>query len=278
MAKQFLYLVQTESTLPASYRCLITPSSDLICLSWKERVEGHLFLPESTWTQGRNRLLIEAMRLGHKYEYYIFFDDDVVFSCGSWQDLEALLLEYRPAIGVPGYDCYKYWTDREPGTRAVYSHDAIYSAIHREILEDGLIIPYYGGFDASSWWASQLILIHLTQFFYPSAVYRFRDVAIENRQHRSYQRLPEATNFARYFGLVEDWLLTPGNLFSETEPFRRSFIPISETGMVHDEAIRRNGRYRATESKRRTLNPNSKFWRSCQRLRSNHRSDASYPG
>ncbi len=45
-------------------------------------------------------MLAEAHKLGD-YRYFIFMDDDVEFVRGGYGDFESLLLQLRPAIGVP---------------------------------------------------------------------------------------------------------------------------------------------------------------------------------
>lgn len=60
-SKPFFYLVQGRGPLPGHYADLVSPRSDLIRLAWGEPIEGAIHFPGSTWTEGRNRLLQEAL-------------------------------------------------------------------------------------------------------------------------------------------------------------------------------------------------------------------------
>ena len=83
--KRFVYLTQSKAAqLPDSYADLESEGSDLIQLTWGVELPGCIFLPKSTWTQGRNRLLAEALAAGRPdYLYFTFLDDDLVLTRGK---------------------------------------------------------------------------------------------------------------------------------------------------------------------------------------------------
>ena len=99
--KNFIYMVQGTSDRIGEYLHLRErPGADAVFLTYDREREGCIFFPNSTFMQGRNRMLAEARKLGD-HRYFIFMDDDVEFVRGSYGDFESLLLQLRPAIGVP---------------------------------------------------------------------------------------------------------------------------------------------------------------------------------
>ena len=77
--KTFIYLVQGKSEYISKFFFLQERKrAHALFLTYDAKVEGALYLPESTFAQGRNKLLIEAEKLKNNYLYYIFLDDDVV--------------------------------------------------------------------------------------------------------------------------------------------------------------------------------------------------------
>ena len=64
MVKKFVYLIQSADHMP--YGELPGPDNDIILLTWKNPADfnGALHYPNSSWNEGRNRLLqIAAIRL-----------------------------------------------------------------------------------------------------------------------------------------------------------------------------------------------------------------------
>ena len=194
--KSFLYLVQSEGELPPSYD-LASTDSDVLALTWKTPVAGALHLPKSTWTEGRNRLLSQAL-LGSAYEYYIFLDDDIHFQSGGWREFEASLRSHTPAVAVPLFPPYHPRHPAGPGR--AYGFDAMCNAFSRAVVEDEILLPYCGLYDESTWWSSQLILIHLANAVYgPPLV--CTEVVIENQKHGRY-----GATGTSIFPEVERWL------------------------------------------------------------------------
>jgi len=201
---RFAYMVQSEGALPASFHEVrADPDVALFHLTFRDEAPDAIFLPGSTWTEGRNRLLEQARASGSAFDYFIFSDDDVGFAAGSWKGFQADLEAHRPAIGVPAF----YDPDGCPDVHAVYDFDAIVTAFHRDVIEDGLVLPYIADFDADSWWLSQYFVIHLANALYPNGVVKLPRTAVTNIQHRAYPRI-EADRFgdydSAYFALWQD--------------------------------------------------------------------------
>ena len=178
--KQFIYLVQSAARMP--YPELEGPSCDVLLLTWKHPAasDNAVFLPDSSWNEGRNRLLWEARRrarrTGSDYRYYIFLDDDcrvredaelarrlgLPLTGNPFRTFERFLLEWEPAVGYTRYD----WQHVEKGQAVNLGHniDALLNAFHRETLD--FLMPYYTGFDSESWLYAQHLLNHLASLFY----------------------------------------------------------------------------------------------------------------
>ncbi len=123
-SKPFIYLTQTEQCLPemlTSSRGIgdnKTCNCDVIILSYRKECQekkpshiSYIFVPESTWTSGRNILYFVARERMRSYQYYIFLDDDVNLEFNSFtpqemkmvspfRAFERCLLDNEPAIGV----------------------------------------------------------------------------------------------------------------------------------------------------------------------------------
>jgi len=199
--KNFLYLIQCEEELPGHLNGLRGPESDIIFLSWGKPAKEGIFYPNSTWTQGRNRLYQEALRLQKNYLYYIFMDEDVylrttkyfkvswnslwhlwVSSANPWRIFEDYLRRYRPAVGVP---FYKWHKKQEKEIDAIFTFDAIIIAVHKEALN--VLLPYYDGHDMESWWYAQVYFNHIAALLYPSHVLQFNALMAENTSQRDPQ-------------------------------------------------------------------------------------------
>jgi hypothetical protein len=189
---KFLYLLQTESATPPCFeeiarRAQTDPDIDLLKLTFREREDGAVFYPGSTWTQGRNRLLEEAQALGFSPDYYVFCDDDLEVVHGSWAAFEDAIRRYKPALVAP---YFRDGPEVDPSVAsAVYDIDAMANAVHRDLIEDGILFPYHEGFDQVSWWLSQLYVIHLAAILYPGHVMVINALRVRNNKHREYPRL-----------------------------------------------------------------------------------------
>ena len=196
--KPFVYLIQSESGMP--YANLPDDQNDIILLTWKEPSDRKhaIFYPESTWNEGRNRLLKEATSRNAGYLYYIFLDGDCIVKedselartlniplCGNpFRTFEKYLLEWEPAVGYSRYS----WQYEEPGSEVNlgYNFDALFNAFHHETIS--FLLPYYTGFDCESWLYSQHILNHLTALFYNPNRIQFNVITTRNANRKSYAR------------------------------------------------------------------------------------------
>jgi tetratricopeptide (TPR) repeat protein len=149
---------------------------------------GYIYFPDSTWTQGRNKLLEVSKQLEEDYLYYIFLDDDIEFIEGDWRSFEALLLEYQPAIATPQATFYPTKSDDSVEVQMVYAFDAVFNAFHHDVVADNVLLPYLEKFDEESLLLSQLILIHIAGVCYHEKVWQFNHVKVTQLKHRPYPR------------------------------------------------------------------------------------------
>jgi len=69
--KNFLYLIQGRSDLIKNYLNLVNrDNADAIFLTYDKQIDEAIFFPNSTWAQGRNKILEIALEK-EDYLYYI---------------------------------------------------------------------------------------------------------------------------------------------------------------------------------------------------------------
>ena len=188
-----LYLIQASGELPQIYQDFKN-NKEFVLLSYKNKTaDTNIFLPNSTWTTGRNALREYALKLDQKYDYYIFLDEDIVFTENkTFDDFELLLNLYRPYIGNPTLDDYGHQQENLPfdineNNRAVLFYDGACNAFCREAFLSSKIFPYIDKFDNKNWWASQWIMIMLCRHF-EMDVRVFNHIRVENNNHSKYPR------------------------------------------------------------------------------------------
>lgn len=125
-------------------------------LSWDEEVPGALFLPGSTWSEGR-RIGLEALRSSvawERLEYVVFMDADAAPTPELLDRFELEIGRLRPAVAVPVLE-------RLVGTAAFVDRswqipletDEQVQAFRRELIEDFFQgSPYASAYDDRSWW------------------------------------------------------------------------------------------------------------------------------
>ena len=187
-------MVQGQKALVAQYLELQSrDSADALFLTYDEEMEGAFFYPESTWAQGRNRLLEEALKRD-EYLYYIFCDDDIEFRQGAWSLFEEQLEKYIPAIGVPVFPRTKPNVLKFPkfSAQPFFINDEQLIAFHRDVVHDRIIVPYQTRFDALNWWASCEIQQILIQNFYSQGALQFNSIVIDNVCKERYSQQHES--------------------------------------------------------------------------------------
>jgi len=212
--KDFLYLIQGKAELMKNYLHLSdNPNADIIFLTYdqpietviNQAIEESIFFPKSTWTEGRNKLLEMALSKG-EYLYYIFCDDDIKFTKGSWDIFEEQLLTDKPAIAVPINP--KTIQTPLPGLKyqAFLINDEQLIAFHQEVVKDFILLPYIDKYDSIYWWAACQIQEVLIQNFYGSNAIQFNNIRISNDAGENYIRPKSESDYKMLYKLVDDWL------------------------------------------------------------------------
>ena len=194
--KRFLYLFQVEEDLPSALEQAAGDDSDILFLSWRARSPDprSIHYPSSSWTQGRNRLLREA--IGRDYLYVVFADDDIVLSltdlgvaaagpyANPWRVFEQFLLSREPAVGCGMYSWHLCggWLDAAQDVQTLRFFDAILNAFHREAVD--VLLPYYDLLDEQTECYSQNLLCSLAADLFPGHVIQTNRVRVANTQRR----------------------------------------------------------------------------------------------
>ena len=205
-SKKYIYLVQGQSQNLSKYFHLSErASSDSIFLTYDKEIEGAIFFPNSTWAQGRNRLLNEIKDV-YKYKYIIFCDDDIEYISGSFDQFEKNLEKYQPAIAVPVVPRTKKTRLKlfSNTIQAFLYNDEQMIAFHADVIADSVVIPYYMEFDEVHWWATCQIQEILIQTFYKNVAVQFNDIEIDNICHNRYEVSEEGDREFR--AKVRRWL------------------------------------------------------------------------
>jgi len=222
---QFLYLVQGKTFLE---KPRFSGRSHTICLTYETPAAFCDHRPGTTWTSGRNRLWHLAVQLPHRYEYYIFLDDDVYLITGKL--FEGMLLKWRPAVGVPGWAGHypQPWKPPNNESEAVTltAYQGFATAFHRDVVFNSLVLPYYDGMDEFSWWTSQLYAVYLGGIFHPDEVYGFQKVQCGNDRTGNYPKRWDLNAMNKPF--IDECLTNETFRQENWKPFGVHAVPVAE--------------------------------------------------
>ncbi len=179
-------MVQGESSLIANYQDLMeNDNRDIIYLTFDQEVDNAIYFPDSTWSEGRNKLL-EAAKEKDDYLYYIFCDDDIKFTKGNWDEFQNLLLEHKPAIGFPVVPVTRKKRISFLEFQLYDKPDQQMIAYHMDLISDNFILPYQEHLDEISWWGSGGVIQQIIPNFYKSSSIQFNTIQILNLKHNRY--------------------------------------------------------------------------------------------
>lgn len=202
--KDFVYLVQGQRERIVGFLHLADRArADALFLTYDEPLDGAIYFPDSTWAEGRNRLL-EAAREQGPYRYYVFSDDDTAFDQGGWQELEDSLLSLQPAIAVPVVRRTRETPVRGLPHQVFMVNDEQVMAFHHDVVADGLVLPYLIRFDAVHWWATCTAQQTLIQAFYFGSALQLNHVVVRNECSLRYEDPDEGRE--TYPDIVRAWL------------------------------------------------------------------------
>eukprot|EP00494_Astrolonche_serrata_P005273 UN05289 len=79
-----------------------------LTVCYRTNDNGCIFFPDSSWSQGRNLLLMLMLKFEYdnniKFRYWSFLDGDVELVNTDIDIWHEFLLTYQPAIGTPTYE------------------------------------------------------------------------------------------------------------------------------------------------------------------------------
>ena len=194
--KKFCIMIQAREDYDY-FENFKSQDSDVFVLTFKEEIrkENYFFLPNSTWSQGRNYLLKNCY--DEKYEYFIFLDDDVRIlnknkECGI-STFKDLLMKHKPCIGFPEY----FWHLGKGGGRfgirkqenkfnRPIRFDQCCVAISSKAIKT--ILPYEEEFDSKNWWVSGEIMNFKVEVIFSESVLQFNEVVSINLLSEEYPK------------------------------------------------------------------------------------------
>lgn len=159
------------------------------------------FIPGTTWTQGRNMLAKEAVRLekkrGKKFSHWLFMDDDINVKCedemirivygneSCWQNVFNFISSSKVPENISTIGAIPE-LNPQPGLQAVSTADAYFAAFKREYVP--YMLPYGKLSKGFSQWMSQAALFCIMRTCLESSIARIPYIRIENDLSRSYKR------------------------------------------------------------------------------------------
>ncbi|MCM0758029.1 hypothetical protein M7775_05490 [Sporomusa sphaeroides DSM 2875] len=222
-------LIQTATDLSNYYKQLFV-EYDIYFITFKRyNAQAIDFMPNSTWSEGRNRLW---QHVKDQYDYYLFLDDDLEFSGlsisvppfieNALEEDGASLYQYMNSqmLRELFYDKLTYF-DIQVATFRNFSNDRI--AFEREFLKNNLRIRPVGWFDAqatlfsnfaanlllpydtlfSGWHSAQIPIYTLAHFAFGAASVSIIDIACNNLNHTQYR---EDYNSVKDCRKMVEWL------------------------------------------------------------------------
>ena len=211
MNKNFVYITQSPDFIPPFVEELESRGREVYILTYRKPVrhKRNIFMPQSTWGQGRN--FVARLLKREKYLYNIFLDEDTTLKVRDsfskyknknvWDLYEEFLLKYEPSIGLPRYTPRNYTKEGEE-VNTLYQYDHIILGIHRDVMP--LHFPLATQFDHISWYWSQVLINHVIAVACPSSILQCNYIDTYNGGHVSY---PQVCSFGFLTKLLKQALL-----------------------------------------------------------------------
>lgn len=198
--KPFLYLIQLSKPInKETFKKLPEQDADIVYLTYNYiDKDTSIYLPKSTWTEGRNALyyhgLLREFKQGWKYKYFVLVDGDIRFSkeksiVSQFESWHKFLLEWEPALASPTYHDQPHRLGEDIYTYGLV--DAMFNAIHREVID--VLLPYSTYWDSKSWWASQAIMAVRANLLYRGHIMLYGGISGYNAEHTPYPQRPPFT-------------------------------------------------------------------------------------
>tara|TARA_Y100000816_G_scaffold292309_1_gene286931 strand:- start:1891 stop:2835 length:945 start_codon:yes stop_codon:yes gene_type:complete len=200
----FLYLIQTEGNIPESYSFF--RHKNTLILSYKENTDDtDIFYPDSTWTQGRNKLYnfcqTHHIRFRH-VDYFVYLDFDLTIDLNMINKFENQITElgYKypivfPRIGGSNRGPSKWGLGKieKKGLenlsfkyQTVDWFDGCFNAFHKDSINQ--LFPLEEKLDKESWWYSQMFLVFKSNYIFKNKIVQLNEIIVDNQLHSKYPR------------------------------------------------------------------------------------------
>lgn len=192
-----------------------------ISLTWDKPREGSLFLPKSSWSEGRRAMCREALTQA-THDYIVFMDGDAITTPAELDVFEQTVATLKPAVAVPRVPKTERYA-KKMGNRPwvlAYDSDEQFQCFDARILRDHLKgSPYVSAYDTVSWWYPCVLNQKLIRKHYWRSFIQVNGIIVGNDSHGSYPN-----NFDRHFihkevarlGVAVALPLSAGGRFSGT--------------------------------------------------------------
>ena len=153
------YLIQGREKEVIKLRNLFK-NRDISILTWDQPAAGCVYLPKSSWSEGRRRLL--ELTSIQEYDYIAFVDGDVDFNHELLPLFEKKIALLRPAVAIPLYDKIKWRYSgilKKFKTALIFESDEQFQVIGvNELFNYFHLNPYISDFDNLSWWYPCIVI------------------------------------------------------------------------------------------------------------------------
>ena len=210
------YLVQGEAYQYADRMAEMADSgAEVIFLTWDKQIDGALFLPNSTWAQGRNFLLQHVLKNNYNFEYLVFIDGDARPIKGSWQEFNEFLINKKPQACMPLMLYTQYLlhnllkrlnsTIFIPKYQRALAHDTQVVACRKDVIHEVGKIMHPTIFDNLCWHYNGMIFQAILKYLMPHNIIQFNGLEVGNNSHLQYPIEHDGyyiTNFLEKIGLL----------------------------------------------------------------------------
>lgn len=168
------------------------------------------FIPNTTWTEGRNELAKMAYwdeqvrRRGKRFDYWLFSDEDIVLKCvkskiveswNCWEEYLRFVLDQAASAKVPVVPIRFCGQNTQGPFAMVDAYDAMVNAFHRDFVP--YLLPYTKLPPNASQWFSQGSHFWVMENCLPYSGLAVGRFCGDNTVHREYPRGKDPVAFAQ---------------------------------------------------------------------------------
>jgi hypothetical protein len=187
--KRFCYVAQGRVSDIDKLEAIFTGRT-LLALTWDQPRDGAIFLPKSSWSEGRRALCHAALQSG-EHDYIVFMDGDAITTPAELAAFEQTVTELRPAVAVPRVPKTERYTQKlgetPPRWVLAYDSDEQFQCFDVRVLRQHLGgSPYVSEYDKVSWWYPCVLNQKLIRKHYWRSFIQVNLISVGNDSHGSY--------------------------------------------------------------------------------------------